>query len=246
MTLEPWQWAVAAAAAFLVGLSKTGISGLGIFAVVLFANILPARESVGIVLVILLAGDFVAVSVYRREAHRGHLLRLFPWAAAGVVLGALAAGQLPENLTRVLIGAIVVALVVVQFVRGRRPPAESEAALPGWASPATGLLAGVTTMIANAAGPLMVIYLLAMRLPKLVFVGTAAWFFLALNLFKVPFSLALGQINAETLGLSLRLAPFAVLGALSGRRVISGLDQRSFDTIALVLSLVAGLRLLLM
>jgi uncharacterized membrane protein YfcA len=118
--------------------------------------------------------------------------------------------------------------------------------MPAWVSPVAGLLAGFTTMVANAAGPLMVVYLLAMRLPKLVFVGTAAWFFLVLNLFKVPFSYGLGQINAETLAISLRLAPFAIIGALLGRRLIRGIDQRTFELIALVLSVLAGLRLLLL
>lgn len=246
MTLELWQWALAAAAAFLVGLSKTGITGLGIFAVVIFASILPARESVGVLLVVLLAGDLVAVTVYRREAHWGHLLRLFPWAAVGVVVGALAAGRLADNLMRVLIGAIVVILAILQALRSLRPAASPELPLPRWASPVAGLLAGFTTMVANAAGPLMVVYLLASGLPKLVFVGTAAWFFLVLNLFKVPFSYGLGLITADSLGLSLRLGLFAALGALLGRRLIRDIDQRTFELIALALSLVAGIRLLLM
>lgn len=245
MTLEPWQWAPALAGAFLIGLAKTGVTGLGIFAVVIFASILPARESVGVVLAILIAADLVAVTVYRREAHWGHLLRLFPWAAVGVGVGALTAGRLPDSLMRVLIGAIVVALSIVQVVRGRRPADALDPPLPAWARPATGLLAGFTTMVANAAGPLMVIYLLAMRMPKLVFVGTTAWFFLALNLFKVPFSYSLGLISPASLDLSLRLMPCAVLGALVGRRLIAHIDQRAFEAIALGLSLLAGVRLLL-
>lgn len=245
MQLELWQWIIGALAAFLVGLAKTGISGLGIVSVVMFASILPARESVGIVLAILLAGDVVAVIVYRREPHWGHLLHLFPWAALGVVVGAFAVGRLPDALMRVVIGVIVVALSALQVARSLRPAPAEAAALPGWVSASTGLLAGVTTMIANAAGPLMTLYLLAMRLPKLVFVGTAAWFFLALNLFKVPFSLGLGLISVESLGISLRLAPFAIVGALGGRRLISAIDQRVFEWIALGLSLVAGIRLLL-
>jgi uncharacterized membrane protein YfcA len=245
MSLEPWQWAVAALAAFLIGLSKTGITGIAIFAVVTFASVLPARESVGVVLPVLLAGDLVAVTVYRREADRGQLLRLFPWAAAGVVGGAVAAGRLPDGAMRLLIGAIVVALALFQAARMWRPPADAGAPLPGWASPAAGLLSGFTTMVANAAGPLMTVYLLASGLPKYVFVGTAAWFFLALNLFKVPFSLGLGLITGSTLAVSLGLAPFCVAGALVGRRLIRGIDQRAFELIALALSLVAGLRLLL-
>jgi uncharacterized membrane protein YfcA len=113
-----------------------------------------------------------------------------------------------------------------------------------WLVAATGLLAGFTTMIANAAGPLMVIYLLAMRLPKVVFVGTAAWFFLVVNLSKVPFSYGLGLITPTSLWTSARLIPFAVAGALSGRWVLSRMNQRVFESVALLLTLVAALRLL--
>jgi hypothetical protein len=243
MSLEPWQWALAFGCAFLIGLSKTGISGLGMFAIVAFAIVLPARESVGVVLPILLAADVVAVTVYRRDAHWGHLLRLFPWAGLGVILGAIAAGKLPDALMRVIIGVIVIALTIIQAFRSWRPA--EDALPPAWLSPAAGLLAGVTTMIANAGGPLTIIYLLAMRLPKLTFIGTAAWFFFVLNLFKVPFSIYLGLITPATLGLSLRLAPFAVLGALAGRRLIRGMDQRLFNNIALGLTLLAGIRLLI-
>jgi hypothetical protein len=245
MPLDPWQWALGGLAAFLFGLSKTGISGLGIFAVVIFASALPARESVGVALAVLIAGDIVAVAVYRREADWGQLLRLFPWAAAGVAIGAFTAGRLPDALMRSLIGAIVVALVLVQFFRARRPAAEQAAPLPRWARPATGLLAGFTTMVANAAGPLMVLYLLATRLPKSVFIGTAAWFFLVLNLFKLPFSYSLGLLSPGSLSISLRLMPFAIIGALSGRQLVSRIDQRTFDAIVLWLSLLAGLRLLI-
>lgn len=234
---------MAALASFVVGLAKTGISGLGMVAVVLFASALPARESVGVALAVLLAGDVVAIALYRHEAHWGHLLRLFPWAAGGVVLGALTAGRLDDGVMRTLIGVIVVALAIAQAVRSRRPA--NEAPAPPWASPAAGLLAGFTTMIANAGGPLMALYLLAMRLPKFAFVGTAAWFFFGLNLFKLPFSFGLGMLDGAGLGISLRLAPLAVLGALAGRPLISRIDQRTFEQIALWLSLLAGLRLLL-
>jgi hypothetical protein len=245
VVLEPWQWVLGAVAAFLIGVAKTGISGLGIFAIVIFASVLPARESVGIVLAILIAADLVAVIIYRREAHWGHLLRLFPWAAAGVVVGALTTGRIDNELMRLLIGAIVVALSVLQFVRSRRGTPNEERVWPPWLSAATGLLAGFTTMVANAAGPLMVIYLLAMRLPKLVFIGTTAWFFLVLNLFKVPFSFGLGLISLQSLGLSAQLILFAIVGALVGRPLVARIDQQLFEHIALALSFVAGVRLLL-
>lgn len=243
--MEIWQWVVAGLGAFLVGVSKTGIAGLGTLSVVLFASALPTRESVGVALIVLIAADLVAVTVYRRDADWSQLGRLFPWAALGVGLGALAFGQVSDRLARILIGGIVVLLVVMHVLRQRRPADESGATPPLWRSALTGVMAGVTTMIANAAGPLMVIYLLGMGLPKLTFLGTAAWFFLVINLFKLPFSYGLGLITWSSIGLSLSLAPLAMLGALLGRQLITRIDQQVFEQAALGLTLLAGLRLLL-
>jgi len=246
--LELWQWALGALGAYLVGLSKTGIAGLGVLSVALFASALPARESTGIVLVVLISADIVAVTAYRREVSWPHLLRLFPWAAAGVVLGFLIMGRIDSQTTQRLIGVILVGLVGLQFWRSRSKAvaklAEETHPHP-LISALAGVSAGITTMIANAAGPIMIIYLLAMRLPKLIFMGTSAWFFFAVNLFKVPFSYSLGLINLGSLQISLLLIPFAVAGAITGRILIKYIDQRLFELLAMVLTLLAGLRLLL-
>lgn len=243
--LDLWQWVLAALGAAMVGLAKTGIAGLGVLSVAIFATILPARESVGILLVILIATDLVAVRVYRRDASWPHLLHLFPWAAGGVLVGAAAFGSMDDALVRAVIGGILVVLAGLQLFRRSNAHLPLEENPNRWLVAVTGLAAGFTTMIANAAGPLMVLYLLSMRLPKFTFVGTAAWFFLVLNLFKVPFSIALGLITPGSLGFSLKLIPFAVLGALSGRWVITHMNQRMFEGVALLLTLVAGVRLLM-
>ena len=246
--LSPWQWALAALGAYLVGISKTGIAGLGVFSVALFAIALSARESTGIVLIILIAADIVAVITYRRQASWPHLLRLFPWAAVGIFIGFLVMGRIDAQTTQRLIGAILVTIVVVHFWRRARTKAladlEAEAKPHPLLAAVTGVSAGFTTMVANAAGPIMVIYLLAMRLPKYIFMGTAAWYFFILNLFKVPFSYSLGLINANSLPISLALAPVAVAGALTGRVLIRHINQQVFELLALVLTFVAGLRLL--
>jgi uncharacterized protein len=243
MQLELWQWALGALGAFLVGLSKTGIPGLGILSVALFALAFPARESVGLVLVILICGDLVAVSTYRRDASWPHLIRLFPWAAVGVVAGYFALGRIDDLQMRHLIGVILLGLVVFQYIRSRRPAAPEGKAQPArpWLAPLTGITAGFTTMVANASGPVMILYLLAMRLPKIVFVGTAAWYFLVLNVFKIPFSASLGLIYLSSLGVALWIAPFAIVGALFGRPIVKHLNQRQFELTALALTFGAAI-----
>jgi uncharacterized membrane protein YfcA len=253
LQIENWQWALLALGAFLVGLSKTGIAGLGILTVVLFASVLPPKASVGVVLPILISADVVAVAAFRRHADWGQLVRLFPWAGAGVVLGYFALGRINDVQTEKLVGGIVLAMVVFHFVRQRSlarkgATTSDDVPLPPaslWFVASMGLLAGFTTMVANAAGPVMILYLLAVRLPKMAFIGTSAWYFLCLNLFKVPFSISLGLINPAALGFLVALAPFAVGGALFGRVVLRHIPQKLFEDTALVLTILAGLRLLL-
>jgi uncharacterized membrane protein YfcA len=243
MHLELWQWALGALGALLVGLSKTGVPGLGILNVAIFTLAFPARESVGLVLLILICGDIVAVSSYRRDASWPHLLRLFPWAAAGVVVGYFTLGRVNDLQMRRLIGAILLSLVVFQYFRSRRSSAPESQSQPDrpWLAPLAGITAGFTTMVANAAGPVMMLYLLAMRLPKIVFIGTAAWYFLLLNLFKAPFSASLGLINPASLGVAIWLGPFAAVGALIGRSIVKHLNQRVFELITLGLTFFAAL-----
>jgi len=242
LNFQAWDWVLAALGALLVGVAKTGITGLSLLFVAIFAAIMPARRSTGVVLPLLILGDVVAFLSYRRHAHWGHVWRLFPWAAAGVIGGYLAMGRMNDRQTSVAIGAIVVALTFLHLVRRARPgvPGEERAR---WFAPLIGMLAGFTTIVSNAAGPLMVIYLLAMRLPKMEYMGTGAVFFLMLNLFKIPFMIALGLITQGSLSLNLMLAPAVIAGTVLGRWLLGRINQRMFENIALALTLVAAARM---
>lgn len=242
MTLEPWQWAIAVCAAVVVGFSKAGIGGLGVLAVMLFAIIMPAKQATGVVLPLLCFGDIVAASSYWKHAKWDHIWRLFPWTAAGVIIGYFAFGRVNEIQARVLIGGIILGLVAMHFVRKKMMGHETDHG--AWFAPTIGMLAGFTTLVANAAGPLMVLYMLAMRLPKMDFVGTSAVFFLMMNFFKVPFMMHLGLINTGSFALNLWLAPVVLAGAWFGRRWVMKLEQRSFEGITLALSIFSGLYLL--
>jgi uncharacterized membrane protein YfcA len=243
--LETWQWALAGLGAFLIGLSKTGIGGIGILAVTIFSSVFPARGSVGLVLVLLICADVVAVTAFRRHAVWSHLWPLFPWTIAGVLLGYFAMGRVDDLQVRKMIGSILVLLVSVQFRQYFKGTQERERiARHGLLYIALmGLAAGFTTMVANAAGPIMILYLLAAGLPKMEFVGTGAWYFLLMNCFKVPFSWKLGLINPASLSVDLMLAPLAVAGALSGRKLLPYIDQRLFEGLALSTTFLAALRL---
>ena len=254
MSFDTTAWLFAAFAAVVVGLSKTGVPGLGMLAVAIFANLMPTKQASGFVLPLLIFGDLVAVFSYRRHTEWSHLRRLFLWTGAGVVLGALAMRVIDNRQAQLLVGGLIVVLVALHVWRKRRvaPPGNAEPRLglsaPShgvWFAPTIGVLAGFTTLVANAAGPLMAIYLLAMRLPKMAFVGTAAVFFLLLNLFKVPFMIGLGLITTDSFSFNLALAPAVLAGAFLGRWLLPRVSQAWFERIALALSAAAGLKLLL-
>ncbi len=242
ITFAWWQWALALGAAFFIGLAKTGIPGVGIFAVAMFAMIIDPKESVGLVLPLLILGDMVAVKTYHRHAIWSHLWRLMPWAVVGIIIGYFTAGYLDSQSTAKLIGAILVAMVALHLWRKR---VEDEKIPDGILFAAVmGLLAGFTTMVANAAGPIMIMYLLAMRLPKMAFIGTGAWYYFILNTFKVPFQWELGSITTASLWTNAALAPFVVGGAFWGRAVLPKINQQLFENVALVFTVIAGLKLL--
>ena len=242
ISLDAWQWTLAAVAAIVVGISKSGIGGLGMLAVVLFAQIMPAKQATGVVLPLLCFGDIVGAIYYWKHANWHHLWRLFPWTAAGVVIGYFALGVIDDRQARLMIGGIVLGLVLMHLIRQRVAGHATEHG--AWFAPTIGVLAGFTTLVANAAGPLMAIYMLAMRMPKMDYVGTSAVFFLLLNLFKVPFMVHLGLINPASFSLNLALAPLVFAGAWVGRKLVVRIDQRAFENLALALSLLAGVKLL--
>jgi uncharacterized membrane protein YfcA len=248
LLISPWQWVIAAVGALLIGVSKTGMAGLGILFVALFAAVFPStKQASGIVLPLLIFGDLIAVYTYRRHLQWSQIWRLFPWTAVGVVAGYLTLGHISDRTARSLIGAIILTMAALSYwprMRGT-PTIETRASLRRSAAAAIGVLAGFTTLIANAAGPLMAIYLLAMRLPKLEYVGMAAIFFCLLNLFKLPFMMNLGLVTSASAEFNLLLAPFVLVGALAGRWLISRINQRLFEELVLGLSAVAGVLLLL-
>jgi len=158
--------------AIMVGITKTGIPGLGILVVPLMAIAIPARQSVGVLLGILILADFFAIVYHRRNARWGHVLRLLPAAFAGIVAGYFGLKVVNDQQLKPIIGGIVLVMLGVSYWWTRAKEQDTPVPTQWWFATGLGFLAGVTTMMANAAGPIMIIYLLAMRLPKVEFVGT--------------------------------------------------------------------------
>jgi uncharacterized protein len=246
---SPVQWLLAALAGVGIGLSKSGLPGISLLHVVIFAQLFPGLASTGVVLPMLVCGDIGAVLLFRRDARWPHVIRTLPPAVIGVAVGWAImrwaqATQVPAAKFNPVIGGIVLTLAILQLLRNWKPAVFTRVPHTHAFAWTMGLVAGVTTMLANAAGPVMALYLLAVALPKDAFVGTGAWFFLLINLIKVPFSAQLGLISRHSLAFNALLVPFIVAGLFMGRSVIARLPQRWFDTLILCFALVAATKLL--
>jgi len=249
LSTATWAWLILAAIG--VGFAKTAIGGVAALSVVIFAAVLPARESTGALLPLLIVGDVVAVAYYRRHGSLSALLRLLPGVIPGLLLGAVFVHWVDDATMRVSIGLILLVLSGLQLRQVIRGPgggqtephavrAAPHAALT-WAAGAT---AGFATMAANAAGPVMTIYLILAGMSVLEILGTGAWFFLVVNLAKLPFSTGLSLISRDSLVMDAVLVPALLVGALIGAVVIRRIAQRQFEIAALVLGGLAALLLL--
>lgn len=238
-------WVLLAFASIVIGISKTGIPGAGTVAVAVFAAVLPARQSTGTILLLLIVADVFAVLLYRRHANWPALLRLAPAVVAGVLLGVLFLAIADDIGVKRVIGVILLSVVAITLLRRRFGRAASEGGPHRVAAATYGTLSGFTTMVANAAGPVMSMYFLAARFPVKEFLGTAAWFFAIINIAKVPFSVGLGLITVPGLLLDLVLVPLVIGGALAGRWIAGRIDQVLFERLVIVFTVVGALYLLL-
>ncbi len=246
-------WVALAVGAVTVGISKTAIPGANI-AVALFAMVLPAKPSTAALLVLLIVADVFAVVFYRRFADWRVLRGLVPPVVVGLVAGAVFMSRASDALMARVIGVILIAVIVLGLVQRHRAQRREAAGggdrVPQGRGAAVaqrafyGSLGGFTTMVANAAGPIMSMYFLAVRLPVTVFLGTSAWFYFVINLSKVPFSAALGLFSTEMLLIDLVLVPFVVLGALGGRWIVNRISRDFFEWSVIVLSILGAVYLL--
>jgi uncharacterized membrane protein YfcA len=237
-------WVVVALCAVMVGVTKTGIPGLGILVVPLMAIAIPARQSVGVLLGILILADLFAIVYHRRNARWGHVLRLLPAAFAGIVAGYFGLKVVNDEQLKPIIGGIVLVMLGINYWRTRTKDKDAPVPTQWWFAVGLGFMAGVTTMMANAAGPIMIIYLLAMQLPKIEFVGTGAWFFFVVNWLKVPFSAKLTLMTAASVKLDLMMLPFIATGAVIGIFFLKRIPQKAFTAVVQILAAAAAIKLL--
>lgn len=238
------QWTLALLAGLCAGFSKAGMAGIGMLTVMLMAQVIPGKASSGAVLPLLIIADILAASLFRQQILWEHIRKLAVPILTGIVAGTAVLWKMPDAAFKPVIGWMVLAMLGLQVLRLARPNLTEK--LPHSASFvwAAGLLTGVSTMVANAAGPIATIYLLLVGLQKKEFIATMAWLFLFVNLSKAPFSLALGLISPASFTLNLLLLPAVVVGLLVGRKLIHRIPQAPFLVIVLGFAAVSAVKLI--
>ena len=241
--LDSLQWILLGLCGLLVGMAKTGLSGLGLMVVPILANSFGGRPSVGLLLPILIFADIFAVSWYNRHTEWKHILRLLPWAIGGILLATLVGKSISDYTFNRLLAAMVVTGIMILVWKDVRPE-KMKIPESRWFAAGLGLLGGFATMIGNAAGPVMALYLLSMRLPKNSYIGTGAWFFFIVNLSKVPLHIwSWKTITVESFMLDVFMIPAIAAGALLGIWLVRLLPEKIFRIIVIATTLLSALLL---
>ncbi len=235
------EWTLFFFCAVLIGMSKTGVQNIGAFTVPLFALLFGAKDSTGVVLPMLCMADIMAVAYYRNKFHLPHILKLLPWAIGGLVVALIIGHTIPEQGFKILMGSCILLGVIIMLWMERMGKIE-EITASMWYSPVFGFIVGFSTMIGNAAGPALVVYLLSMRLPKYTFVATGAWFIMILNYLKIPLQLFVwDNITLSGFLLDLIAIPFIIVGGIIGIRIVNVLPEQRFKVMMLVLTVMSTL-----
>jgi uncharacterized membrane protein YfcA len=226
-------------------LAKSGFGGFGLITVLLMAMVLPAKESTGTVLPLLIAADLMAVGGFRHHVDWSELRRLLPSTLIGVLSGWFLMGHIPDSRFGFFLGWMILAMMALvlwqRFDTRVLDMVMHHPVLSGF----SGFAAGVSTMMANAGGPAMTFYLLAKKFDKMAFVGTCAWFFFVTNLSKIPLSLNLGLISTSSLMLDLALVPVVAAGFLLGKSLLGKVSQGPFEWILVVMATASAIKLIL-
>lgn len=227
----------------MLGMAKAGLKGMGILVVTLMALVYEAKASTGILLPMLITADIIAVVYYRRSVRWDYLWRFLPWMVAGVLAGVYIGKGLPEDLFKKGMATIILFSVVLMFAWERYDKSNIPDKI--WFAGSMGFAAGFTTMIGNLAGAFSNIFFLANRIPKVEFIGTAAWLFFFINLFKLPFHIwSWETINLATLWIDLTLIPGIIVGFYIGLKIVDQFREYQFRKFILLMTALGAIVML--
>lgn len=244
MALSPYQWFLFLLSAYFIGMAKGGIKGLGMVSIPLLATIFGGKLSTGIILEILLVADFLALPYFNKHTEWGYIRSIMPSTLVGLLAGMLLGNVINDAVFQNLIAAIILFSLALMIYWERRPIDAEKLGHPVVIA-IFGFICGFTSMVGNAAGAILSVYMLAQRIPKNSFIGTQAGFFVVTNVLKVPVHLWLWKtLDKNTLTLGLYTIPAVALGVLSGIILIRYIPERTFRYFIIAITAVMAIKLL--
>jgi len=225
---SPTVWLLTLLGAFLTGISKSGIKGIGMATIPLMVYLYGAKASVGILLPILIFGDIMALVNFHKSGKIKEILRLFPYAALGIIAAVIIGNYINDTQFKDAIAIVLLVSLFIMFmneIKGKKESLANNRFFRAF----FGITGGFATMIGNSAGPIFNLYILSMRLPKNSFIGTTAWFFFFLNIFKLPFHVfSWHTITPATFHLDLLMIPGVIAGAYSGKYIVRMIPDKAY------------------
>ena len=233
---------VANLAALLVGLSKGGLSMVGVLGTPVLALVISPVQAAALLLPIYVISDMVGLWSYRREFDRRNLMILLPAATFGILLGWATASLVSERMVGLMIGVIGIGFCINAWRLRNTVILAKRADVPRglfW-----GTITGFSSFVSHSGGPPFQVYVLPQQLPKAVFAGTTTIAFAVINAVKLIPYWALGQLSFANLRTSLLLAPVAIAGALAGVRLVRVLPQRTYFGFVYAMLLLVSIKLM--
>ena len=237
-------WLISSLCGILIGMSKAGFAGTGLVAVPIMAVAFGGKPSTGIVLPMLITADLFAVKYYNRHANWRYVLKITPWAFVGILIALLVGNYVSDLWFKWLLSITVLSGVVLMIWQDLK----KKVTVPDTKvfAMVLGLAGGFATMIGNAAGPILSLYLLSMRIPKYVFIGTGAWFYLLINLFKVPLHIfSWHTITHKTIVFDLVMIPPIIIGVFLGIQLVKIIPEKIYRIMVICIAAISAILLLI-
>ncbi len=228
----------------VIGFSKAGLKGIELLNVTFMALVFGSKASTGIVLPLLCFADILAVLYYKRNVSWPLFWKLIIWMAVGIFIGVYIGNSLDDTVFKKMFAFIILIIVgMMIYLETRKADFLPKSKLFG---PIIGLIAGITTMIGNLAGPFSNIFFMAQKVSKDIFIGTAAIVFLSINFFKLPFQIIYwNNITQSTLKLDLLLAPALLLGFWLGINIVKKIKDSNYRKVIIALTIVGAFMIFL-
>lgn len=235
------QWILLLIASMCVGISRTSIIAIGgLSSAIFIIAINNISVAAGIALPLLIVGDLIAIIYYRKHIYWKVILPLFPWIMMGVIIAHFTEAYLNADIIKKIVAYFLLGFLVLSFIKIEKLKNNYT-----WLAGFFGIIAGFTSMLANAAGPIMSIYLLLKKVDKIVFVSSSAWFFAFMNIFKLFFRISSSTINKASLLVDIKLVGAVLLGAYIGTWFIKIIPEKAFKNLVMILTFIVTIQLLL-